>query len=67
MEEFRFHMTLTGRLASERHETLLAVLRQRFAALELSELAIDSIAVFRQHDATSRFRIVQRYALTPKA
>jgi putative phosphonate metabolism protein len=67
MEEFRFHMTLTGRLEAERHETLLAVLRQRFATLERSELAIDSIAVFRQHDANSRFRIVQRYALTPKA
>ena len=66
MEEFRFHMTLTGRLPAERHETILAILRQRFAALELSELAVDSIAVFRQQDATSRFRVVQRYALTPK-
>jgi putative phosphonate metabolism protein len=67
MEEFRFHMTLTGRLAAERRETILAILRQRFATLELSELAFDSIAVFRQQDATSRFRVVQRYKLTPKA
>jgi putative phosphonate metabolism protein len=64
MEEFRFHMTLTGRLPAERREALLAILRQRFAALELDALTIDSIAVFRQHDANSRFRIVQRYALT---
>src|ERR1700742_59880 len=67
MEEFRFHMTLTGRLPAERHETILAILRQRFAALELSELAVDSIAVLRQQDAASRFRVVQRYALTSKA
>ncbi|HEY3796277.1 MAG TPA: DUF1045 domain-containing protein [Bradyrhizobium sp.] len=64
-EEFRFHMTLTGRLAAERRDALLAILRQRFAALELGAFAIDSIAVFRQHDANSRFRIVRRYALTP--
>jgi putative phosphonate metabolism protein len=66
MEEFRFHMTLTGRLPAERRETVLAILRQRFAALELSVLAIDSVAVFKQRDANSRFRIVQRYALMRK-
>jgi putative phosphonate metabolism protein len=64
MEEFRFHMTLTGRLADQPRETVLAILRQRFSALELGELAIDGIAVFRQQDANSQFRIVQRYELT---
>jgi putative phosphonate metabolism protein len=66
MEEFRFHMTLTGRLAAERRETVLGILRQRFAALELAELAIDGIALFRQQDSNSRFRIVRRFALTPQ-
>jgi putative phosphonate metabolism protein len=64
MEEFRFHMTLTGRLPAERHETILAILRQRFAALELATMAIDGIAVFRQPDAHSQFRIVRRFELT---
>jgi len=64
MEEFRFHMTLTGRLPDERRTAVLAELRQRFATLELAELAIDAIAVFRQPDATSRFRIVKRFELT---
>jgi hypothetical protein len=64
MKEFRFHMTLTGRLAAERRESVLAILRQRFAALELAELAIDGLALFRQHDSSSRFRIVRRYELT---
>jgi putative phosphonate metabolism protein len=65
MEEFRFHMTLTGRLPDERREAVLAELRRRFAAIELETLAIDSIAVFRQPDAKSRFRIVQRFELKP--
>lgn len=64
MEEFRFHMTLTGRLPDERRAAVLAELRQRFATLELAELAIDAIAVFRQPDAKSRFRIVKRFELT---
>jgi putative phosphonate metabolism protein len=58
MDDFRFHMTLTGRLGSERREGVLAMLKARFAALGLATLAIDRIAVFRQESATSRFRIV---------
>jgi putative phosphonate metabolism protein len=65
MEEFRFHMTLTGRLPAERRETVLTILRQRFAALELTTLAVDRIALFRQDNANARFRIVQQYLLTP--
>jgi putative phosphonate metabolism protein len=63
MEDFRFHMTLTGRLKAERREAILAILRKRFAALELTTLAVDRIALFRQDDADSRFRIVGHYAL----
>jgi putative phosphonate metabolism protein len=65
MEEFRFHMTLTGRLPAERRETVLTILRQRFAALELTTLAVDRIALFRQDNANARFQIVQQYLLTP--
>ena len=67
MEEFRFHMTLTGRLPDDRREVVLAELRRRFAALQLAELAIDAVAVFRQPDAKSRFRIVQRFELAKAA
>jgi hypothetical protein len=41
------------------------MLRDRFAALGLTSLAIDRIALFRQDDADSRFRIVRQYAITP--
>jgi putative phosphonate metabolism protein len=65
MEDFRFHMTLTGRLGAERREAILPILRERFAALGIATFAIDRVAVFRQDDANSPFRIVQQYALAP--
>jgi putative phosphonate metabolism protein len=63
MEDFRFHMTLTGRLDAERRETILAVLRKRFDALHHTTLAIDRFSLSRQNDVDSRFRIVQDYVL----
>jgi hypothetical protein len=63
MEEFRFHMTLTGRLNDERRGPIVAWLRQRFATLDLTTLAIDRIALFRQEDAASRFRSIGSWPL----
>jgi putative phosphonate metabolism protein len=63
LDEFRFHMTLTGRLDTDRLEPLLKVLADRFAALGLDTLPIDRIAVFRQDNAASRFRIVDHWQL----
>ena len=58
MEDFRFHMTLTGRLDAKRREPVLRMLRNSFSATGIKTLAIDRIALFRQDDADSRFRIV---------
>ena len=63
MEEFRFHMTLTGRLDSERRGPILQMLRTRFAPLRLDTLAIDRLTLFRQDDAKARFRIIGEWAL----
>jgi putative phosphonate metabolism protein len=63
MEEFFFHMTLTGRLGAERRERVLAMLRNRFSAIGLETLAIDRIALFRQEHAESRFRIIRHWRL----
>lgn len=63
MEEFRFHMTLTGRLDAERRGPILEMLRARFSALGLETLAIDRIALFKQDDARARFRFVGEWAL----
>jgi putative phosphonate metabolism protein len=67
MEDFRFHMTLTGRLDTERREAVLTMLRNRFSTIGLTMLAIDSIAVFRQENADSRFRIVKHWKLQLEA
>ena len=67
MEDFRFHMTLTGRLDAIRREPILAMLRERFAALGLKTLAIDRIALFRQDQASARFRIIGHWQLRGEA
>lgn len=65
MDEFRFHMTLTGRIAADRREFVLAMLQGRFATIGMETLAIDRITLFRQDSANSRFRIVKQFALAP--
>ncbi len=67
LEEFRFHMTLTGRLDAGRRQPVLAMLRARFAELDLPTLPIDRIAVSRQDTADSRFRVLDQFVLTPAA
>jgi putative phosphonate metabolism protein len=66
MEDFRFHMTLTGRLDAGRRKPILTMLQKRFSAIGLKTLAIDRIAVFRQGDAGARFRIVKHRNLRVK-
>jgi hypothetical protein len=39
------------------------MLRIRFSAIGLKTLAIDRIALFRQDNADSRFRILRQYVL----
>ncbi len=63
MDDFRFHMTLTGRVGAARREPLLKMLADRFAVIELPTLPIDRIAVFRQENAFSRFRVVNHWKL----
>jgi putative phosphonate metabolism protein len=63
MDDFRFHMTLTGRLGAERRDGVQTMLARRFARLGLNGLPIDRIAVFRQPDAGSQFRIVNYWEL----
>ncbi|WP_128928237.1 DUF1045 domain-containing protein [Bradyrhizobium guangxiense] len=63
MEEFRFHMTLTGRLDAKRRGPILEMLRARFAALRIETLEIDRIALFKQDDAKARFRNIGEWML----
>jgi putative phosphonate metabolism protein len=63
MEDFRFHMTLTGRLDAGRRQPILTMLRERFSPIGPTTLAIDRIAVFRQNNAASRFQVVNHWKL----
>ena len=63
MEDFQFHMTLTGRLSAERQAAILQLLRERFARTNLGTFSVDRIALFRQDEATSRFRIMAHHNL----
>jgi putative phosphonate metabolism protein len=63
-EDFRLHLTLTGRLPAERQASVLPFLRERFAAARGSgAVPIDAIALLRQDNAEARFRIVSRMAV----
>ncbi|MGQ0682103.1 DUF1045 domain-containing protein [Bradyrhizobium sp.] len=62
-DEYRFHMTLTGRLDADRRASVLAMLQDRFPNAGASVLAIDSIALFRQEEAGRRFRVIGRWRL----
>ena len=63
MEEFRFHMTVTGRLDADRRGPILEMLRARFAGLGLDTLEIDRITLFKQDDAKTRFRLIGEWTL----
>jgi putative phosphonate metabolism protein len=63
MEEFRFHMTLTGRLNETRRQPILKMLHERFSATGIKKIEIDRIALFRQGDAHARFRIIGDWPL----
>jgi putative phosphonate metabolism protein len=65
MEDFRFHMTLTGRVPTERRAAVLAALRDVFSPLGLDQIAIDHIAVSRQDEAGAPFRVLSHQALRP--
>ncbi|RJF77979.1 DUF1045 domain-containing protein [Rhodopseudomonas palustris] len=65
MEEFRFHMTLTGSLPRGRQDDLLGPLREQFAALDLQTLAIDRITACRQDGPGDRFRSIGQFQLRP--
>ena len=64
LEEFRFHMSLTGRIGFARREAVLALLRDAFArAVGYAPVPIDRLAVLRQDDRQARFRVVEQIPL----
>jgi putative phosphonate metabolism protein len=64
LDDFRFHLTLTGRLGADRHAIVLAYLRNRFAAVRGARpLPVDRIALLRQDRPHTRFLVIRHAAI----
>jgi putative phosphonate metabolism protein len=63
LEDFRFHMTLTGRVPEVQRGRIADLLRAEFAACDVECLAIDRIAIFCQNEPAARFRIIAEFPL----
>jgi putative phosphonate metabolism protein len=66
LEEFRFHMTLTGRVAPERAESIVSMLRARLSEVTRAPLPIDRLALFRQDGDREQFRVIGHWPLTAR-
>ena len=60
-EDFRFHMTLTGRIADKAVRARVLSALQNYFAPETRLTTFDSIAVFKQPDRSSPFTILARF------
>ncbi|MBB5576799.1 MULTISPECIES: DUF1045 domain-containing protein [Rhizobium] len=56
-DEFRFHMTLTGRVPTERQADMQEVLRERFADYIGKALAVSGLAVFIEEERGAPFTV----------
>lgn len=64
LEEWRFHLTLTGRLTDPAERgTIAALLRQRFAGFLDRPLSVSDLCVFRQPAPERPFTVLARFRL----
>jgi hypothetical protein len=61
MEEFRFHLTLTGRLAEPKQDTVLRALQPLTAPLCAAPVAVRDVVIFRQPDREAPFKVLARF------
>jgi putative phosphonate metabolism protein len=61
--EFRFHMTLTGRLPPHEQARWQAALAAAFAPLAPTPVTIDAVSLVRQDDRDAAFRVIARRSL----
>jgi len=57
-EDFRFHMTLTGRLPADRASRVLGFLNGTLGGAPAPDIAVESVALLRQDAADARFRVI---------
>ena len=65
MDEWRFHMTLTGKLAAHHHKPVAAWLNSRLSELASEPLALDALCVFQQAAPGEAFLLTRRFKLAP--
>jgi putative phosphonate metabolism protein len=64
-DDFRFHMTLTGRIDASRRGAILALLQARFDAIGGAHvLPVSRLALLRQNGRATPFRLLAQAALT---
>jgi Protein of unknown function (DUF1045) len=62
--DFRFHMTLTGRIAAGFHEPTVATLRRAFERIcGANSIAIDRLALAKQDSSDTNFRVLSEAPL----
>jgi hypothetical protein len=61
--EFRFHMTLTGRLPAVEQARWQGALAAVFAPLAPAPVDVDAISLVRQDDRNAPFRVIARKPL----
>jgi putative phosphonate metabolism protein len=64
MKEFRFHMTLTGRLDPDEGAAVGRLLARVAEPCCQAPLTVDAISLFGQDSRAARFRLLHRYRLT---
>jgi putative phosphonate metabolism protein len=65
LEDFRFHMTLTGPIDAAHREPILAALKARFAKISGDKfLPITQLVLLRQETSSTPFRALDRIELT---
>lgn len=62
-EEFRFHMTLTGRVGEHRRDGVMSLLQKRFNALLDSTPALDGVALFVEPERQADFNVHRLFGL----
>lgn len=63
MEEFQFHMTLTGRVATERRDATHAALERRFSPFVGKPRTIDALTIFIEPERGAPFTLLHRAPL----
>lgn len=67
MEDFRFHLSLTGSLDEISLERARRAILRFFAGAQDAPLEVDALCLFKQNERGERFRVLERFPLTAVA